>query len=255
MVKILITLVIIVGLGVGVYFIGGSTPPQPTEIATTTTVESEPAPTVSAIEPGVYALVPGESTITWSAKKPLIDGYINSGSMPVASGTIEVFDSMVVSGLFTMDMNDLTVGLTAKKPGKESALEEHLKKADFFDVEQFPTSEFRIKRIAPRSDASTTFMYDLTGDLTIKGVTNEIVIPAVLQKEGDTMVARATFEIDRTLWGITLGSGKFFTELGDNLIDDMVALELTIVGHPIDAQPTQPATTTTETSATTSSPE
>jgi polyisoprenoid-binding protein YceI len=252
MAKALIAVVILAGLGAGVYFIGGTQAPAPVEVATTTpeAPPAAPAPTASTIEAGTYAVVPGESTIAWSAQKPLIEGYINSGTMPVASGTIEVLDPLMVSGLFTMNMDEISVGLTALKPGKESALEEHLKKADFFDVENYPTAEFRIKQVVPHADVATTFTYDLTGDLTLKGVTNEVVIPAVLQKEGDNMVARAEFEIDRTLWDIKIGSGKFFTELGDNMIGDMVALNLTIVAQPVpvtpptDTEPTSAATTT-----------
>jgi polyisoprenoid-binding protein YceI len=49
----------------------------------------------------------------------------------------------------------------------------HLRSADFFDVEKFPTITFRSTRISRKSDAS----YGVIGDLTIHGVTKEVTLP------------------------------------------------------------------------------
>lgn len=256
MIKALFALLVLVGLGVGVYmYMDYVATKKAAEVPATTTPEVvipvAPVVQVSAIVPGTYEIIPSESGINWSGKKPRIEGYINSGTMPVASGTVEVSDTYV-TGMFTLTMSDLTVGLTAKKPGKEGALEEHLKKSDFFDVENFPTGSFEIATVTPRADVATSFMYDIVGNLTLKGITNEITFPAVLQKEGDNMVARAQFEIDRTLWDMKLGSGKFYTELGDNMIDDMVAIDLTIVAKPVVVALDEDTTATTTDATTTS---
>ncbi len=133
------------------------------------------------------------------------------------------------TGFFTIDMNTLSVGLTATKPGKEGALEKHLKTDDFFDVETYPTATFAIKSVTPASEPMT---YTLTGDLTMKGKTNELSFPATiyLNDEGK-LIAEASFEFDRTKWDITYNSGNFFQDLGNNLIDDMVAMRLTLVAE------------------------
>ncbi len=248
--KIIIALTILCVLGAGVYFLSGSTQKQvvldtpsedvPAQSAHTAPANTPPTQEAVAITPGMYTVSPNESTITWSAKKPLLDGYINSGTIPVQSGTIEVFEQ-VVDGIITFDLTNLTVGLTAKKPGKESALEEHLKKADFFDVATYPTGELHIKSIAPHTEVATAFSYDVTIDLTLKGVTNEVTFPAEVFKRSDgALTVKTTTEIDRTKWGITFGSKSFFENLGDNMIDDMVALDIALVAHPA------PSNTSTE---------
>lgn len=50
--------------------------------------------------------------------------------------------------------------------------DKHLKAPDFFDVEKFPVMSFKSKKISPVKDGNFT----ITGDLTIKDVTKEVVI-------------------------------------------------------------------------------
>jgi len=52
--------------------------------------------------------------------------------------------------------------------------DKHLRSADFFDVEKFPTLAFKSTAVAPRSDNR----YDVVGDLTIHGVTRQVTLPA-----------------------------------------------------------------------------
>jgi len=55
---------------------------------------------------------------------------------------------------------------------REPKRNEHLKSADFFDVEKFPTITFKSKKIEPASGGG----FRVTGDLTMKGVTKEVVL-------------------------------------------------------------------------------
>lgn len=55
---------------------------------------------------------------------------------------------------------------------REPKRDEHLKSADFFDVEKFPTIEFKAKRIKKISNTKLK----ITGDLTMHGVTKEVVL-------------------------------------------------------------------------------
>jgi polyisoprenoid-binding protein YceI len=55
----------------------------------------------------------------------------------------------------------------------------HLKSADFFDVEKFPTLTFVSKSIVKRGDA-----YEVRGDLTIHGVTKEVVLQSSFEGKG-----------------------------------------------------------------------
>jgi polyisoprenoid-binding protein YceI len=209
---------------IGGYFImtsgGASTPSATTE-------ETPGARVVPGN--GMYAVIPAESSVGWAGKKPLIEGYINAGSIAVTEGTIEVAGTRA-TGSFTIDMDTLSVSSTPTKPGQESALEGHLKGERWFNIAGFPTATFVIKSVAERPDSATSFKYDVTGSLTMKGKTNDISFPATIyQDEAGKLHARAETEIDRTKWDITAGSASFFDNLADNVIDDMVALSFHVV--------------------------
>lgn len=180
---------------------------------------------------GTYVVQPEASKVNWAGKKPLVEGYVNSGTLALKSGSVDVVDGKVV-GEFTIDMNELSVFETAKKPGQESALEGHLKGENWFNVETYPEAKFEIKEIAARADTDSTYTYDVTGELTMKGQTHELKFPAnVYVDEMGFLHADASLEFDRTMWGITAGSGNFFDNLADNVIDDMVALSFSLVAE------------------------
>lgn len=56
----------------------------------------------------------------------------------------------------------------------------HLKSADFFDVEKFPTITFRSKRVKNIQNGS----FEFVGDLTLRGITKEVV----MKVEGPTKI-------------------------------------------------------------------
>jgi len=185
--------------------------------------------TKQVVSPGSYSVDLSNSVVNWAGKKPLIDGYINSGVIGFSAGTITVTENDA-TGEFTIDMNTLSVGLTAKKPGQESTLEGHLKGEGWFNVAEFPTASFNITNVSVRTDSDSTFQYDVTGDLTMKGVTNEINFPAEIYETASGQVqVEATTTIDRTKWGLTAMSGSFFDNLADNVIDDSVQLSFSLV--------------------------
>jgi polyisoprenoid-binding protein YceI len=105
--------------------------------------------------------------------------------------------------------------------------DEHLRSADFFDVEEHPELRFESTEIRPLGDDS----FAIEGDLTIRGVTNPIVLRAEFQgSETDgwdieRIALEVTGELDRSDWGMTfnqvLGSGNL-------LISDRVKLQLDI---------------------------
>lgn len=66
----------------------------------------------------------------------------------------------------------------------------------------------------------------------MKDKTHEVTFPATIyQKTDGAVVATASFAIDRTLWGVTSGSGSFFDDLADNVIDDMVSLSFSLTAQ------------------------
>jgi len=83
--------------------------------------------------------------------------------------------------------------------------DEHLRSADFFDVANHPTITFRSRRIEPAGEGKLR----ATGDLTIRGVTKEIVLnvegltPEIQSQGTFRMGASASAAINRKDFGVS----------------------------------------------------
>ena len=55
---------------------------------------------------------------------------------------------------------------------------------------------------------------------TIKDITNTVELAVVVSSADKTMTIDSTITLDRTKWDIRYGSGQFFKNLADNVIDD-----------------------------------
>ena len=171
----------------------------------------------------VFSLDVENSTIEWSAKK--VTGEHN-GTLSFKSASVTLDGESVKAGQFEIDMNSI-VNLDIKKEAMKERLIGHLKSDDFFSVEKFPVGKFEIDSVTP-GEGESQFL--LTGKLTLKGITNGISFPARIHKSESSYHATAEISIDRTLWDIRYGSGKFFSDLGDKMIHDefTVKLDLTL---------------------------
>jgi len=171
-----------------------------------------------------YSSVPvhGGDVITWKGEK--IAGS-HEGTISLKSGDL-IFDKSgnLTGGEFTIDMTTMTN--TDLKGDYSKQLVGHLSSADFFNVREFPEASFKITGV--KEDKSADYL--VIGDLTIKGITNELSFPANVKEQHGKKVATAKIEIDRTIYDIKYGSGKFFENLGDNLIKDNFELNVTIEG-------------------------
>jgi polyisoprenoid-binding protein YceI len=105
---------------------------------------------------------------------------------------------------------------------------DHLLSEDFFASETYPEATITYTG-AEATDEENRI--DFAGNLTLRGVTDEVNGTAMLTPTEEDLVVAASFVIDRTNFDITYGSGSFFDNLGDTLIQDEVELEavLTLV--------------------------
>ena len=161
-----------------------------------------------------------ESSIGWTAQK--VTGKHN-GTVSIKEGSLEINDGVLTGGTFIMDMTSISVS-DLEGNGK-TKLEGHLKSDDFFGVETFPTATLVITDTKSKGDGN----YDITADLTIKGITNPIKFSAIVKPQGNTFTASSTITVDRTLYNVRYGSGKFFQDLGDKAIYDEFELNVTLV--------------------------
>jgi len=166
----------------------------------------------------------------WAIDKghSFIDFSIRHLKMTKVRGSFEQFDAVIEA-----DPEDLTTAKieftidTASINTRFPDRDRHLKSADFFDVENHPAITFKAEKITKTDDNE----YDLTGPLTIKGVTREVTFSVEYEGmdkdpfgnvkigfSGESKINRSDFGLT---WNAPLESGGF-------LLDDEVKISLEI---------------------------
>lgn len=166
------------------------------------------------------------STIEWRGEK--VTGY-HTGTVDISEGEMNVEDGIIKSGKFTIDMTSIK-NTDLEDEGMKNKLIGHLKSDDFFSVSTHQSASFNLTSFRPMKVDENGNNYMVKGELTIKGITNEISFPANVKIEGNQLVAKADVTFDRSKWNVRYGSGSFFDSLGDNMIYDDVQIKLNIVG-------------------------
>lgn len=170
-----------------------------------------------------HTVNPAKSSLKWLAKK--VTGQ-HDGTVAVKSGNLVVNGDKITGGDFVLDMTTIKV-LDIKDPETNGKLVGHLNSDDFFSVEKHKEANFKITKVEAKAGKDGT-THEITGTLTIKGISNTITFPAkvILQKSG--FVATAKFTINRTKWDIKYGSSSFIEGLGDKAIYDDIEFDLYI---------------------------
>lgn len=169
-----------------------------------------------------YKVNTTDSNVVWTGEKVLGS---HTGNVSLKDGEFILEDNQLVGGGFTVDMTSMT-NTDLDDEGSQNKLMGHLKSDDFFGVEKYPTADFKITNVVSRGKAGD---YRITGDMTIKGHTEEIRFNATLNPDGEKLKGLANITIDRTKYDIRYGSGSFFEDLGDKTIYDEFKLDITIV--------------------------
>jgi len=219
---ILLLLVIIIG---GIFWIGTrDNTPVPNG-------DSLPVETGEEVSGTSVPVDVANSRLTWTGRRNLIPGYVDSGIIPFKSGNVITIDGEVVGGEFIFNVAQIQTESTSNENGAIDRLTEHLHSDDFFNVEVYPEARFAVTKVEPRSDlVAENATHLVTGNLTLKDVTAPVSLPArIVRLEDGTITVLAMFDIDRTKWNIRYGSGSFFDNLGDSVIDDMVTLNVSLV--------------------------
>ena len=177
--------------------------------------------TKEAKKPTNYTIDTKLTTATWIGKK--VTGQ-HTGGITISKGTIEASGKDITGGSFEFDMTSITnTDLTDKEWNDK--LMTHLKSDDFFSVTKNPTANFVITKATIKADGT----YDITGKLTIKGITNEITFPANVKIDEKTFVTIAKIMVNRTKFDIKYGSASFFEGIGDKAISDEFELDINVV--------------------------
>jgi polyisoprenoid-binding protein YceI len=191
--------------------------------AETTSTEEAAIAEATAV---AYAVNSDQSMIEWKGFKPTGS---HNGTISIKEGKLELNDGAIESGNFTIDMNSIVVADIPVEDEGNAKLTGHLKNADFFNVEAFPTASFEVTGIAT-ADGKTM----LSGNLTIKEKTNNISFPVTTEVNDNVVTLKSeTFSIDRSKWNVEYRSKSFFDNLGDKFINDDMEMKVTVTAEKI----------------------
>lgn len=170
-----------------------------------------------------YVIDQYESIITWKCSMVFADKGGHDGYVSLSKGELMIEKGRLVGDIVEVDMNTIADEFHRNN----NNLINHLKGPDFFDVEKFPISTFTITKVAPADGGAI----NVTGNLTIKGITHEVTFPANVDVKERTVTANGKVTIDRTQWDVRYRSGKFFASLADEAISDDIEFDMKIVAR------------------------
>ena len=152
------------------------------------------------------------SVLKWTGHAE-VGTYAPSGTLMLREGHFQFAGEQFRGARFTIDMTSMQQD--------NADLLHHLKSADFFDVEHFPTATIAIDRLAN----NTAF-----GSLTIRGKTTPFETPVQVSEEGNHFAVTGKVSLDRTKYGIVYNSTSFFSGLGNKAIRNDFDVEFKVVG-------------------------
>ena len=151
----------------------------------------------SSVQAQAWTMDPSHSAAHFAVRHMMVTTV--RGDLGKIAGTVNFDPSKPSAGSIEATI-DVT-GIDTRDAGRDK----HLKSADFFDVEKFPTITFKSKRIEPASGGG----FKVTGDLTMKGVTKEVVLdvealrPAIKDQRGNARTGTtAMTKLNRQDYGI-----------------------------------------------------
>lgn len=170
-----------------------------------------------------FKIQQASSTVNWTGKKVL---GLHTGTINIANGFIEIADDLIKSGEIHVDMTTIVITDIEDKATHDEFLA-HLKNDDFFAVDRFKLATMRISG----SEKAANNKLKIDGTLTIKDISHPVSFIASVEIFTDFLHSLGEVVIDRTMYNIRYGSGKFLQNLGNNLIYDDFVLQFKLIAQ------------------------
>ncbi len=159
-----------------------------------------------------YKITPDNSKVEFTGSK--VTGK-HDGGFKAFTGAIDLVNKKPEESAVSIDIDANSMFTENDK------LTEHLKTADFFDVEKYPKASFVSTKITPDAERGAG-NYTVTGDFTLHGATKAITFPAKITIGDVDVAVESEFSINRKDFGIAY-AGKT-----DDLIRDDVVIRLNL---------------------------
>ena len=159
----------------------------------------------AAVKPGTYVLDPGHSRVVWSLSHRGFSTY--SGLLPAASGTLTLDPATPANSRVEVTLASAAVATA------DARFDTRLKGADFFNAEAFPTIRF-----ASTAVAATGPTAQVTGEVTLLGVTRPVTLDVTFHKAGINPTDKryhVGFDATATLTRSDFGMRSSLPDIGD----------------------------------------
>nr|WP_300151870.1 YceI family protein [Propionicimonas sp.] len=168
---------------------------------------------------GTYTLDPSHSRIGFVARHAMVAKV--RGAFNEVSGTATIDGANPSASSLEVTIQAASVDT------RDANRDGHLRSGDFFDVETYPTITFKATGFAITDDETV----EVTGDLTIKGVTRPVTVPftfggAAVDPFGNSRIGfEGDVVVNRKDWDLTWNAAL---ETGGVLVSDKVTLEFEV---------------------------
>jgi polyisoprenoid-binding protein YceI len=166
---------------------------------------------------------PDHSSVGFKVKHLMVSNV--NGNFNKHTGVVEIDDKDITKSKVEVIIDTASINTNVTKR------DEHLRSADFFDVAKYPTMTFISKKVTKAGKDKL----NITGDLTLHGVTKEVVLdvegPSVESKDpwgNFRKGASATTRINRKDFGLVWNAAL---ETGGVVVGDdvLIALEIEMI--------------------------
>ena len=168
----------------------------------------------------VYHVLPGkDAQVTFTSDAPL--EHIKGVSNKVVGYVVAGEGGKVLAGEFLLPIASLDTGIPLR--------DEHMQGERWLNAGSFPDISFSVKEttgvaVAKRGEGYTTYSVTLVGDMSIKGETREMKVPARLtfmeesdrtksRAKGDLLALRCEYEVTLADFGVDGGGGMKVAEV------------------------------------------
>ena len=166
-----------------------------------------------------WSIDPAHSHVEFAVKHLMISTV--KGRFGIVRGTVRLDDRDPARGQAEIEIDADSIDT------REAKRDAHLRSADFFDVETFPTITFRSTRIEQAAGDE----FKLVGDLTIHGVTREVTLDVTAEGRGkdpwggERAGFSAATKIKRSEFGLTWNQAL---ETGGFVVGDEIKISLDV---------------------------
>lgn len=188
------------------------------------TKEAQEVEIVKEAETVTYSTVKEGSELKWRASH-LAGAGARFGKTKLQIGKVLLNNNKITNAKFIIDLGSLTVDNfdDAEQKGK---LEGHLKSADFFNIEKFPTARFEITKVEENKGDYNSL---ITGNLTILETTKSITFNANIAVLANSVAINSEdFSVNRQDWELNYHSEGDAGVPTDYLIADAIGFTINV---------------------------